>query len=159
MPAPPPPGPPGATRLSRSSLTRRSRQGGCGSAWQASSARELLKLPPTPHGTRRPGGDPAAFVWGILKRIPVPSDPHPLTARVPEAHRTGSWNLDGVGEDRVGSFAETGWVSSDSGKEDTESRRLRQQIRESAGAPILTSRGYASPTTQDWGDHARDSNL
>lgn len=55
------------------------------------------------------------------------------------------------------SFAKTGWVSSDSGKEDKESRRLCQQIRESAGAPMLTFSGYALSTPQSASDHTRDS--
>lgn len=48
----------------------------------------------------------------------------------------------GVGEDGMESFAESGWVSSDSGKEDQESRWLYQQIPDSAGAPVLIFSGH-----------------
>lgn len=66
----------------------------------------------------------------------------------------------GVGEDGVESFAETGWVSSDSGKEDKESRWLCQPIWESAGAPILTFSGDASPNhTRVLVTRHRDSDL
>lgn len=79
-----------------------------------------------------------------LSSSPILSTP-PLPQHTLKYRGLGPGICDDVGEDGVESFAETGWVSSDSGKEDTESRRLCQQLQESAGAPILTPRGYAFP--------------
>lgn len=60
-----------------------------------------------------------------------------------------------VGDVGVESFAETGWVSSDSGKEDKENRWLCQQMLETQWL-FLHSEDTPLPTTPECSDHTRD---
>lgn len=94
-----------------------------------------------------------------LPSSPILSTP-PLPRHTQLKYRgLGPGICDDVGEDGVESFAETGWVSSDSGKKDTESRRLCQQLRESAGLLFLHPGDMPPQPHKSASGHTRDPNL